>query len=134
VLKDQFFDGYESKRATLMIKLCQIMSASRGDSLVITEQDFSRALALLEQTEKSMDGVFSGYGKSPLADVVPRVMQTLILNQEITFSKLLGLYYRDTDSRQMREIIETLKAMHFCDEVRSGPNVVIRYTGTGSLA
>lgn len=63
-IDDDRLDGYLARKQTHMHKLAMILSVSRGDSMVIEDQDLRLANAMLESTEAELDKVFSRIGRS----------------------------------------------------------------------
>lgn len=108
------FEGYLERRPNHLLKLSIIMSASRKDSLIIDEVDFTRARNLLEQTEKNMPKTFSGVGKADNADVTGRVMTYIAEKGVTTYTELLKVFHYDADLDQMKKVLATLEAMDFC--------------------
>lgn len=114
------FEGYCSRRATHILKLCQIASASRGDSKVITDKDLERALLLLTAAETRMERTFFGIGKSKLADITDKVLVYLAVNKIVTTSALLNVFYRDADHTILYDVLRTLQVMGCIELVREG--------------
>jgi hypothetical protein len=63
---DPRLDGYFERKPMHLIKLCMIVSASKRDDLIITEDDFTQALKLFDRAEKNMPRVFAAVGRNPL--------------------------------------------------------------------
>ena len=105
---DPNFAGYFERRPTHLLKLCMIMSASRGNSMSITEHDFDRALELLEATEKKMPYAFSGYGKNPSSDIMETITRFIAKRGVVAYDELLRLYRNDVDKRGLDGILDTL--------------------------
>lgn len=63
-LDDNRLDGYLARKQTHMHKLAMILAISRGDDLEISEIDLMAASAMLDETEKDLDKVFSRIGRS----------------------------------------------------------------------
>ena len=63
-MDDQMLEGYAARKQTHMHKVAMVLSASRGDSLIITEFDLQLANTMLEDLEKDMHRVFSRIGRS----------------------------------------------------------------------
>ena len=111
--QDDRFNGYFQRRQVHLLKLSMIFSASRGDDMQLTGEDFDRALALLRETEVKMPYTFSGVGKSAIADVVNRVMTEIAVQGKCTFAHLMGRFYHDVDKGTLQKIIASLEAMKF---------------------
>jgi len=126
-IRDMRLAGYSERRPTHLLKLCIILSASSGETLLINKKIFDRALDLLERTEKKMVMTFSGVGKSETADTLSRVMGFLALEGETTFRNLLNHFYYDADKDDLTKIVGTLNAMGFCTMVHKGTDVYIKH-------
>jgi len=120
--EDSKFDGYCTRRPVHLLKLCMIMNASRGGGMVLTEEDFTRALETLLEVEKPMGRTFGGIGTSRLADVQYRIMQTLQQEGQMKASELLRRFHQDVTDNDLREIMSALRQMHFCEFDHSDPN------------
>jgi len=115
---DDRFDGYISRRPNHVMKLSMIMSVSRGSNehqMVLTTADLKRAIAVLEEAELKMQGVFSGVGKSDTADILHRVMVFLKMSKtkEIPVWQLAQHFKGDMDKMMMDRVLDTLDAMKF---------------------
>jgi hypothetical protein len=131
VFQNPKFEGYCARRATHVLKLCQIVAASKGDALVVTEHDLARAVSLLEGAEKRMERTFYGIGKSKLADVTDKVLTYLAANRRIGMSALLNVFYRDADNTTLNDIIRTLQVMGAVEISRQeGPEPIIIFNGS----
>ena len=109
--KSEVFSGYIERRATHLLKLCMILSASRGDSMIIDVEDLERASTFLEDVEKTMPRVFSGVGKSDLASTVSRVLVMLETKKSATLAELCERFHQDADYDTMQRVIATLEGM-----------------------
>ena len=63
-MDDQMLEGYAARKQTHMHKTAMVLSASRGDSLIISEEDLQTANRMLEDLEADMSKVFSRIGRS----------------------------------------------------------------------
>lgn len=124
---DYRFSGYFERRPTHLRKISMILSASRTSDKVITEQDFDRALEVLELTEQKMPYTFSGVGRSNSADIMHRIMATVAASQEIEFGDLLRMFIQDIDKFMLDKMIEALVSMEFAYVDYSGGHKLIKY-------
>jgi hypothetical protein len=106
---DPRFAGYTGRRATHVMKLCMIVSASRSNDMVISEFDLDRAIWTLEWAEKKMQKVFTGVGKSQIAETMPQIYSFIARKKETTLEELLQTFYYDTDEHEIKRIIRTLE-------------------------
>lgn len=124
---DLRFGGYAERRPTHLLKLCIILSAAKGDDMVIQDSTFDKALSIIERTEKKMPLTFSGVGKSETSDVLSRVMAYVGSRGSTTFKDLLSAFYYDADKDTLTRIVGTLTAMGFCTMVHEGKNIKIKH-------
>lgn len=110
-VEDERFAGYSERRATHIRKLMMIMSASRGDTLQITAQDFERANTILRATELKMSRTFGGLGKAKYADVTQRVMDYISRIKVVSRKDLLRKFHRDVDIPTLKIIEEVMTNM-----------------------
>lgn len=114
---DPRFAGYNERRATHLRKLLMVCSAARGDDLWITEDDFNRAVKLLNGAEVNMHKTFGGFGKSRNSDATETVKDWIEKVQITTRKQVLQRFYRDVDAQTMNVVEETLRQMG-CIKIR----------------
>jgi hypothetical protein len=124
---ERLFGGYWSRRATHVIKLATIMSASRSLEMIVRLEDFELALTLLEETEKKMPYVFSGYGRAKHADIIEPIMNQIIRCGEIEFGVLLKHFIRDVSQAELESIVEAMTSTGFCTTVMKEGKRVIKH-------
>ena len=117
--KDNRFDGYIERRPNHVMKLAMVCSASRSESMVISDKDLTRAINILTETEKKMPFTFSGMGRSNASDIVASIMSEIASRGEkgIPLKELMQLYYRDADGVLMDKILSQLTIMGFATRV-----------------
>lgn len=108
---DPRFAGYTARRATHIKKVCMALSASRGDDMIVTLEDFNRGVAILEATEKKMSRVFGGLGKARFADITNAVLNYIMARKKIRRSELLRRFRGDIDSWSLEQIERVLEQM-----------------------
>lgn len=108
---DPRFAGYTARRATHVKKVCMALSASRGDDMIVTLEDFDRGVAILEATEKKMSRAFGGLGKAKLADVTNAVLNYIMARKEVKRSEVLRRFRGDVDSWSLEQIEKVLEQM-----------------------
>lgn len=124
---DPNFDGYVQRRPNHVMKLCMILSAAQREDMVITGDIFQQAVNLLERTEINMPKVFSGYGSSPYAEVMHRIMGYIATVGETTEGDLLRTFYSDiTDQRQLHAMLTVMKQMAFISLTASPKGYLIK--------
>ena len=111
---DRRLAGYVSKRATHIVKISMIASASRSSELVLEKEDFIAAREVLEKTEIKMPKTFSGFGESDMSSILAKVASTIAAYDGISFKDLLAQHYYDASKEVLRDIVATLTGMDYC--------------------
>jgi hypothetical protein len=83
------FKGYYGRKSTHLIKLSMILKASRGDSLIIKEEDVIGAISYLELLEPGMFSLFSSSGKSSFFQDCMLIISVLKEVKKISKPKLM---------------------------------------------
>ena len=110
-VEDPRFNGYCERRATHLRKLMMILSASRGDSRLLTLDDFKRADQLLKSTELRMHKTFGGLGKAKYSDVTEKVIEYIRAIKIVVRSDLMRKFHRDVDPATLKIIEEVMEQM-----------------------
>jgi hypothetical protein len=107
ICKDPAFTGWYSRKPTLVIKLAMICTASKTNSQVVQWEEFVRAIAIVEDLERSMGNVFSGVGRSEIAPDVDLVLRIIRERKLISEHALMALVWRDVDKKKFDNVITT---------------------------
>jgi len=91
--------------------MMMITSASRGDSLQISVEDFTRAEDILRQAERKMHRTFGGLGQAKYSDATEHILDYIKAMGTTTRKVLLARFYRDVDGPTLHTIEETLVQM-----------------------
>lgn len=121
-LLDPAFSGYVSRRATHLVKLCMALSVSSDNSLVMTEEIFKKAKAILETTERKMPKVFGGVGKARYAEETELIIDYLKRRKKASKSDILKSFYRNVDTMALDAIVKVLYDMKFINITRDKEN------------
>jgi len=111
---DPRFSGYFERRPTHVMKMAMLLNASRGNNMTINKEDLTKAIGILELTEKKMFYTFKGVGKSRFAEVLTKIMAYVGRKKQVPYSELINVFMRDVTKFDLDKIIETLEAMKFC--------------------
>ncbi len=106
------FEGYCGRRQVHLWKLSMVCAASSGDSLVLTEHNFRRALDILEATEINMADTFSGVGRSDTAAITDQILTYLGIHKKVELKHLMERFYRDADRDTLNTVLKTLISMN----------------------
>ena len=118
---------YVPKRIVHILKLCMVMSASRGNSLQITKEDFDKALALLLEAEAVMPEIFREMSSGGnLAELQETFNYTLAIwyrggKKPIPEAKIVHFMTARVPTNQIKFTLDTM--------IRSG---MLKVVGTGS--
>lgn len=108
---DRNFLGYNDRKALHLRKLSMIVCASRSSEKILTEEDFSVALAILNETEQYMHFSFSGRGRSSQAWLIEQILRRIISFKAVNMQALYSEYYKDATKEEIDGIIRHLCAM-----------------------
>lgn len=128
VLDDQYYKGYDNRRHTHVMKLCMVLAASRDDSMTITKTDLNAAIGILKEVEGRVGAVFSAYGRSDMAEILPEIMRFIATHKEVSMSQLLAKFIKDVNKRELEDALVSLRFTKFCETyVGNGGALTIRY-------
>lgn len=103
-IDDPRFSGYCERRATHIRKLMLVCSAARNDDLLITGEDFDRALKLLESAEVNMHKTFGGFGRSRTSEPTEIVKNYIEKVKFTTRKTVLRHFWRDIDAYTLNQV------------------------------
>ena len=109
--QDNRFSGYLERRANHLIKLSMLLSAARGDDMIISKSVLEEAIPLLSSTERDMPKALKGLGRSELALLTENVKEVVKRKGSIPLSELQSMFYRDADKETLARAIATLRVM-----------------------
>jgi hypothetical protein len=124
---DMRFMGYIERRPNHIMKLCQILNASRTSSMTIDACDLEKAISILNATEKKMPLAFSGVGRLEYADILSDIIEYCFKNKTVKISDLMTRYASDADPKLMSSIIESLAIRKIVQVGMVGEEKVLRY-------
>ena len=133
-IQDPRFGGYVARRATHMKKIGMALSASRNDSLIVDLKDFQKAKQIIEDTEAKMMKIFSGIGKSDIAEAMNAVLSIVSLRKRIKRSEIMRILYGDIDSWMMEQVQSALVKMKLIEVIilNEENDVIYRYIDNSS--
>lgn len=133
-ISDPRFAGYCERRVTHLRKLSMIFSASRGNDMLITPDDFERALNCMKAAEVKMVKVFSGLGSARYSQITDKILTYMQGRKQVSRAELVANFYRDLDMETLKIIEQTLEAMKVIKIVidpKSGGDVTYQYIKKG---
>lgn len=100
--------GYADRRHTNLLKVGMVVSASRRDSRIITEQDAGTAIQALAAIEGDMPKVLSVIDREFVGEVAEQTLQIIMKRGTIGRPELVKLMSNYLSSRQLDIVLETL--------------------------
>lgn len=105
--KDPVFQGWYSRKPTLIIKVSMLIKAAKSDLLQVEVEEFEEALNIIEHNEKDMQRAFVAVGRSEITPDVALVLQIIQRQGIIAEKQLMSLVWRDIDSNKFDVVIST---------------------------
>ncbi len=118
--QDRKFDGYCGRRRNHLISLAMVCSASRGNSLVLSADDFERAATMLAEVEIKMGTVFRGIGRSDVSSLINDAIVFLqnSATPDVPMFQFARRFEGDVDKFTMDRVLTTLESMNYIKVVR----------------
>jgi hypothetical protein len=106
VPSDKFL-GYNHRRPLHLNKVCMLLSASESNELILTEEHFEKALAVMQITEQEMPNAFYGLGLSSQANVYAKILSFIEARDAFDWSELVRSFHLDVENiTQLRGYVE----------------------------
>lgn len=129
-VSDPRFASYCERRATHLRKVAMIMSASRSDTLAITDGDVMRALEVITKAEMKMHKTFGGLGKSKIAAETYAILEYIQKMKVVPKSDLLAKFHSDLtiqDFKMVEDLMNEMKVVEIT--ILKGGDKVYRWLG-----
>jgi hypothetical protein len=97
-MDDQMLEGYAARKQTHLHKTAMVLSASRSNTLIITEEDLQLANVMLEDVETDMHRVFSRIGRTEDSMQAERFIEFVRRKGSIPYAdayKMIHIYFPD---------------------------------------
>lgn len=109
--------AYIHRRQNHILKLSMIISVAEGDSMILKPSHLEQAVELLEETELKMPATFKGYGRSPVSEVLYKIMLFIKRKDRVLKSELVQRFFSELPSiSEFDQLIEVMKTMNFIKE------------------
>lgn len=106
--KEERLQSFYTRKHVHTIKTASIMSLARGDSLVITMQDFMNAIAAVEAVEQDMRLAFQGIGKNIHSMDYERIKRFIEIEGSVWYKSIIGAYIHAIPREAINGILEAL--------------------------
>lgn len=114
-LSDPRTFGYFERKPAHVLKVTMLLRIAYSDELIITFDDFIRALKIVEQTEKDLTKVFHAVGKNPYVATMDQITEFVKSRKKVPRKELLSRFYPFAPPQQLSELLGALIAM---DKIR----------------
>jgi len=132
IVGDGTLDGYVSRRPTHIKKIGMAISSSRSSDLIVTEEDFNRALELLLKAEINMPLVFGGVGRARYAAETDEVLRFIRKRGTVRRSEILRTFIRDIDDTSLDSVMRvliTIKSVRTKERLPKENDTIYEYVG-----
>jgi len=106
---DEATTAYKTSLWAQVTKLAMCISASRGDSLIITKNDFKKAYDAVKVVAGNVPRVFRGVGESELIVASDKVLKFIEAKGFASKKELLKALWRDVTFEDLDKILATFK-------------------------
>lgn len=119
--EDARLHGYYERKPAHAFKLAMLLRVAYSDELVITLDDYQKALAILGSVEKKMLRVYSVVGKNPYTDVMDAVVEFVREKGKVEKTELLGRFYHSAEPEKLLQLLAGLVAIGKLDVFGTDP-------------
>ena len=107
---DDRLNGYFERKPMHALKLAMVVSAALKNDLVLTEDDITVSLGLLEEVEGKMKKVFANVGKNPLSVDMDQVALAVAGSMPggMTHSEMIGRFKHSLRKDELAEVLDLL--------------------------
>ena len=121
--EDVHLRGYASRRYIHILKLAMNLSIGLTETLAITTDILTRAEALVAFNEENLQKIVRLVTMNEKGSLINFVYQTIAKHRKISRNDLMSIMSHRIDSRELTEIIETLKQGHQIEVMSNGANI-----------
>jgi hypothetical protein len=115
---------YKTSKWANAAKLAMCISASRGDSLEISKDDFEEAVVKTEEVVEDLKVVFRSVGESPLILATGKIYNFIENRGYATRQEILSVNWHHVTDLDLDRIIATLREAHIIEERSVGKKVM----------
>ena len=110
IIDDVNFNGYYNRKPRFVLQIAMMLSASRGNSMLVEMEDCKKALQLLDRAEFRMPEAFSGFGLNPVAPAVDAIQRVFRKygTKEMKVIKISQSIWKQVPEPQIKEAIKVM--------------------------
>lgn len=103
--------GYYERKPMHILKVAMSVSAAMKDETVLTLDDLTRSIALLDKIEPLMVKVFANVGKNPLSADLAGIADVISDQPGITYGGIMQLFKHSVRKDELDEVLNMLGLM-----------------------
>lgn len=113
-VKDHRLRGNLSRIHIVALKTAMCLRVTYSEDLKISVEDLDKSIKMCEDALATASEALAGHGRSRTSVDTEKVLQQLRVFGETNFAELLQINYRDTNKKELTEVLITLEAMNHC--------------------
>ena len=121
---DEATTSYKTSLWAQVVKLAMCMSASRGDDLIITKEDFRKSYDAIMIVAGNVPKVFRAVGESEFAVVTDKLLRFLEAKGYANKQEITKAMWRDATHEELDKILATLLQGGVIYEYQQGRNMM----------
>jgi hypothetical protein len=122
--EDEATASYITTKWAHSTKLAMVLSASRGDDLVITAADFAAARGMVDQVTTDLKTVFRGAGTGDYVTACDKIVQYLEMKPGASRREIMGFAWKYVHSAELDVCLVTLEQGNMIESRQRGNNTV----------
>lgn len=103
--------GYYGRKHVHLFKVAMLVRLSYSDELLITKNDLTHALKLLEIVEKKLSNVYQSVGKNPYTSELDAILEYVKVKGRVSRKELLSRFYQAAPPAMLIELVAALMSM-----------------------
>lgn len=120
---DEATTSYKTSKWAQVSKVAMCISAARGESLVISKDDFELAYTAVNKVSENLNKVFRAVGESDLVIASDKVLRLLEEKGYASRKELIHALWRDVTSDELDKILLTFREGGVLREVTQGNQI-----------
>ena len=130
---DEATTSYKTSLWAQVVKLAMCLSASRGDDLIITKEDFRKSYDAIMTVAGNVPKVFRGVGESEMAVATDKILRFLEAKGFANRQEILKALWRDVTREDLDKILATLLEGAVIYEYQQGRNMMYAVKATHAV-
>jgi len=111
-IQDERLQPFLSEVHTIALKTAMCLHVAHSDTLILEPNDIKASIDMLTKVIDTAGSAFSSHGRSSNAVDTDRIMIQLNTFKKLSFAALLQMNYRNTNRRELNEVLDNLEGMN----------------------